>query len=261
MTHQNKATERAYYDQLFASRKRFDQFPDDRIYEIVAEAAGRATPGRMALDLGCGSGTQALCLMKEGFVVVSADLSSEAAKLCRANTAGADKTLGVINADAEALPLASASVDVCVCSLFLHHFSSLETVAVELERVVRPGGVVIATDANAHNPFSWLFFNVIHQVRPIPWVTPDQRALSRREISGAFGKHGFGEFEFSSFSTELRRDWLGQSFAFSVNFRARQFLLALSKVALPQLSRGNILLSTFRRQGGRDRSGPAGRTA
>ena len=261
MTHQNKAAERAYYDQLFASRKRFDQFPDDRIYVVVANAASRATPGRTALDLGCGAGTQALCLMRDGFVVVSADLSPEATKLCRSNTTGARNFIGVINADAEALPLAGASVDACVCSLFLHHFSSLETVAAELQRVVRPGGVVVATDANAHNPFSWLFFNVIHRVRPMPWVTPDQRALHRTEITRAFGQHGFGDFEFRSFSTELRRDWLGKSFAITVNFRARQLLLALSNVALPPLSRGNILLSTFRRQGDPGRSRPTARTA
>jgi SAM-dependent methyltransferase len=249
MMHQNKETERAYYDQLFAARKGFDQFPDNRIYEIVADAASRGTVGRVALDLGCGSGTQALCLMQEGFTVVSADLSHEATKLCRNNAARAPRFIGVINADAESLPLANASVDVCVCSLFLHHFRSLETVAAELRRVVRPGGVVVATDANAHNPFSWLFFNVIHQIRRIPWVTPDQRALTRGEIEQAFGSQGFGDFEFTSFSTELRRDWLGSSFAFTVNFRLRQLLLAASRVALPPIARGNIILSTFRREG------------
>jgi len=138
-------------------------------------------------------------------------------------------------------------VDACVCSLFLHHFSSLETVAAELQRVVRPGGVVVASDANAHNPFVWLFFNVVHRLHRLSWLTPDQRALSRSEIADCFGRHGFGEFQFSSFSTELRRDWLGRSFGFSVNFYVRQALLSFSKVIFPPLARGNGLLSTFRR--------------
>jgi SAM-dependent methyltransferase len=247
MIHQDKTAERNYYNQLFSSRKRFDQFRDDRLYEMVATAARHGTSGGLALDLGCGSGTQALCLMREGFAVLSADLSSEAAALCRANTAGAKQLLGVINADAEALPIRDASVDACICSLFLHHFASLDTVAAELRRVVRPGGVVVATDANAHNPFVWLFFNVIHRVHRLRWVTPDQRAITRSELSSSFGRHGFGEFTFSSFSTDLRRDWLGQSVAFSVNFHLRRALLGISEFLLPPLSRGNGLLSTFRR--------------
>jgi SAM-dependent methyltransferase len=245
--HQNKASEREYYDQLFSSRKRFDQFENDRVYEVVAAAARQAVTGGTALDLGCGSGTQALCLTKQGFAVISADLSPEAAKLCRANTAGAERILGVVNADAESLPFRDASVDACICSLFLHHFSSLDTVARELRRVVRPGGVVVATDANAHNPFVWLFFNVIHRVHRLPWVTPDQRAITSHELADCFGRHGFGDFQFSSFSTPLRRDWLGQSLAFSVNFHLRRSLLKLSEAVLPPLCRGNGLLTTFRR--------------
>jgi len=257
MFFQDKSSERQYYDDLFASRKRFDQFTDDRLYEEVAAAARQATSGTVALDLGCGSGTQAVCLMKQGFAVVSADLSFEATKLCHTKTAGASSMLGVINADAETLPFRDGSIDVCICSLFLHHFSSLETVASELRRIVRPGGVVLATDANAHNPFVWLFFNVMHRVRPLSWLTPNQRALWRSDIADCFGRHGFGDFQFSSFSTELRRDWLGSSLAFSINFHTRQALLGLSQVLLPPLSRGNGLLSTFRRLPGPARTADA----
>jgi ubiquinone/menaquinone biosynthesis C-methylase UbiE len=132
--HQNKASEREYYDQLFSSRKRFDQFENDGVYEVVAAAARQAVAGGTALDLGCGSGTQAICLTKEGSGVISADLSPEATKLCRANTAGAERILGVVNADAEWLPFRDASDDACICSLFLHHFRSL----LKLSEAVRP---------------------------------------------------------------------------------------------------------------------------
>jgi SAM-dependent methyltransferase len=245
--HQDKARERDYYDRLFSARGRFDQFRDTQLYERVAARARAGTPGRVALDLGCGSGTLAACLVGQGFAVVSADLSLEAARLCARNLGGAGAFIGVINADAELLPLPAASVDACVCSLLLHHFASLERVAAELQRVVRPGGVVVATDANAHNPFAWLFFNVVHRVRPLPWMTANQRAIASREIARVFGARGFGNFEFSSYASELRRDWLGRSFAFTLNYRARQLLLALSRVALPPLARGNVLVSTFAR--------------
>jgi SAM-dependent methyltransferase len=197
--------------------------------------------------------------MNNGFAVVSADLSFEAAKLAQARTRNESRMLGVVNADAETLPFRDGSVDVCICSLFLHHFSSLDSVAGELRRIVKPGGVVLATDANAHNPFVWLFFNVMHRVHRLSWLTPNQRALWTSDIEDCFRRHGFGDFQFSSFSTELRRDWLGGSLAFTLNFHARQALLGLSKVVLPPLSRGNGLLSTFRRLPGP--AAPAGSAA
>lgn len=246
MSGQDKAAEQNFYDGLFKSRGRFDQFQGE-IYEQVAAEARRATKGTVALDLGCGSGTQSLCLMDQGFFVIAADLSFEAAKLSKANANKADRSLWVINADAEFLPFPDASIDACVCSLLLHHFKTLERVAAELQRVVRPGGVVIATDANEHNPFVWLFFNVIHRLHPLSWVTPNQRALGCEEIARTFGRFGFGDFRFSSFTTELRRDWLGNSLGFTLNFYARAFLMGVSRLVLPRLSRGNGLLTVARR--------------
>ena len=41
MVHQDKTSERDYYDQLFATRKRFDQFTDERLYETVAATKSR----------------------------------------------------------------------------------------------------------------------------------------------------------------------------------------------------------------------------
>jgi len=243
---QNKVAEQQYYDNLFRERKRFDQFQVE-IYEHVAAEARRGTQGSVALDLGCGSGTQTLCLMDKGFQVVSADLSFEAAKISKSNTRHAKNIGLVVNADAESLPFSDASIDACVCSLFLHHFKNLDGVASELQRVMRPGGVVVATDANAHNPFAFLFFNVVHKMRPLSWLTPDQRALTCKEIEGSFGKFGFSQFQFDSFTTDLRRDWLGDSFVFTLNFYARALLLWVSRRTLPKLAQGNGLISVFKR--------------
>jgi SAM-dependent methyltransferase len=243
---QDKIAERHYYEQLFRTRGRFDQFQIS-IYEQVAAQARAATDGTVALDLGCGSGTQSQCLMERGFSVVSADLSFQATKIARLTTQGAGRMFGVLNADAEFLPFRDASVDACICSLLLHHFATLEPIAAELRRVVRPGGVVIATDANAHNPFVWLFFNVVHRLHPLSWMTTNQRALWRGEIERTFSRYGFGEFRFSSFSTALRRDWLGDSLGYTLNFHVRNLLMQLSRIILPPLARGNGLLSVFRR--------------
>lgn len=243
---QDKAAERDYYEKLFSTRRSFNQF-QTAIYERVAAEARKGAQGNRALDIGCGSGTQAVCLIERGFDVVTLDLSLEAVKLARAAVTGAGATVRAANADAELLPIRDASVDACVCGLLLHHFPTLDGVAAELRRVVRPGGVVVAIDANGHNPFAWLFFNVVHRYYGLPHLTPNQRALRRSEIRKVFSRFGFGDFAFDSMTSDLKRDWLGGSLAAQMNFYARRAVLRLSDLAMPSICRGNMLLGTFRR--------------
>lgn len=51
---------------------------------------------------------------------------------------------------AEQLPAATASMDVAMCHMLLHHVISPRTVLNELRRVVRPGGYILIIDAHAH---------------------------------------------------------------------------------------------------------------
>jgi ubiquinone/menaquinone biosynthesis C-methylase UbiE len=243
---QDKESEQRFYDELFKRRKRFDQFQHE-IYEGIAADARREATGDRALDLGCGSGTQSLCLARAGFRVTAADLSAEAVKLTQSALDELHGPHVAIHADAEHLPLEDASVDACVCSLLWHHFSDLRPIAKELARVLKPGAPLIAIDANAHNPFAFLFFNVVHRLRPLAGLTPNQRAIGKAEIQRVFGAAGFENFRFHSITSELRRDWLGQSLGAKLNFHSRRAVLALSRVVLPQVAHGNILYSAMRR--------------
>jgi RNA polymerase sigma factor (sigma-70 family) len=51
---------------------------------------------------------------------------------------------------AEELPLPTASVDIAMCHMLLHHVVSPRTVLAELRRVVRPGGYLVIIDAHRH---------------------------------------------------------------------------------------------------------------
>lgn len=247
VTTQDKESEQRYYDALFKRRGKFDQF-QRAIYERIAQEARAGTAGLRALEIGCGSGVQALCLHEQGFAVAAMDLSREAVRVARATVNSATgRPIAVMIADAEHLPIADASIDACVCGLLLHHFADLDHVADEIARIVKPGGVVVAIDANGHNPFVWLFLNVVHRFGHLPHLTPNQRALRRGEITDAFARRGFENFRFASMTSELRRDWLGGSLAASLNFQARRFVLAVTRVVLPSISQGNMLLSVFRR--------------
>ena len=60
--------------------------PDPHLVELVE--TGRVAPGR-TLEVGCGTGTNALWLAARGFEVTGIDLASRAIELARAKTAGA----------------------------------------------------------------------------------------------------------------------------------------------------------------------------
>ncbi len=240
---QDKVSERAFYDELFARRGRFDQF-DPSVYQRLARAARERTNGAQAIDIGCGSGTQAVALAEQGFNVLALDLSWEAVRLTHQNCTSEPK-IEVVCADAEHLPVPDRSVDACVCGLLLHHFKDLDLIADELERIVRPGGVVVTLDANAHNPFVWMFLNVIHRLKPLKRLTPNQRALWQGEIRRVFQDRGFTGFEFAAFSTRLKQDWLGGSLGAKLNFHTRAAVLRMSEMVLPQISRGNVLMGVF----------------
>jgi len=244
---QDKASERRFYDELFARRGRFDQFGQD-VYRQMARLAREGTRGKLALDIGCGAGDLSLCLIDEGFQVVSADLSNEAVRIASGSVRDAGHLPAAIHADAEHLPLPDACVDACLCSLLLHHFASLRPIAREIHRVLKPGGIVVALDANGHNPFAFLYFNVIHRFWHLSGLTSNQRALRSTEIERIFFEQGFHDFHFSSISTALEKDWLGGSVGASLNYYTRAAVLRLSEALLPQVQRGNCLLTRFRRR-------------
>jgi SAM-dependent methyltransferase len=112
----------------------------------------RQTPaGRpvTVVDLGAGGGDLALRLARWGRQVgrslslVALDLDPETLRLARQRTAPS-RGIGVVGADAAALPLGDASVDVVVSSLLLHHLDPGVAAAAlaEMARVSRLGFVV-----------------------------------------------------------------------------------------------------------------------
>lgn len=96
--------------------------------------------GPMALDLGCGTGRYTRLLAARGASVVSLDRSPE--MLAHACAEARRR----IRADACAVPLADASVDLVVAGLVAPDLAELEPVLAEIARVLRPGGSVVYSD-------------------------------------------------------------------------------------------------------------------
>jgi SAM-dependent methyltransferase len=111
--------------------------------------------GRRVLEVGCGSAPCARWLRRAGAEAIALDLSggmlARAAELNRATGIA----VPLLQADAGALPLTSASVDLA-CSAYggLPFVADVESALAEVTRVLRPGGRFVAS---VNHPMRWPF--------------------------------------------------------------------------------------------------------
>lgn len=110
--------------------------------------------GARVLDLGCGEGRHAIAAwLKTEAHCVGIDLSlrdlrsaaTKAAEFGAVVPASAAGSLAFGCADALGLPFADHCFDVVICSEVLEHIGPYREVLAEVRRVLRPGGVLVAS--------------------------------------------------------------------------------------------------------------------
>lgn len=95
------------------------------------------TPGR-ALDIGAAGGGNTRVLQALGWHVMALEYTPEGAEAAR------DRGLSVIRSDAQALPVADASMELVTALDVLEHVPDDGRAAAEIYRVLKPGGVLVA---------------------------------------------------------------------------------------------------------------------
>ena len=93
-------------------------------------------PGRRTLDVGCGEGRLTRDLKQRGHNVIGIDSSPTMIAAARET----DTSMDIRLANATAIPLADASVDLAVAFMTLHDMDAMPDVILELARVLEPGG-------------------------------------------------------------------------------------------------------------------------
>lgn len=111
----------------------------DRLAEHLVAHAGTALADRLALDVGAGHGAATRALQARGARVVAADLSSAMLR------ADAQSRPPAVVADLNLLPLRDAAVDLAVASFVVSHLEDPAGGLREMARVVRRGGVLLAS--------------------------------------------------------------------------------------------------------------------
>lgn len=113
----------------------------------LRDALDALFPGRRAgsvrvLDAGCGAGEFLAFLGRVGFAVAGVDLSVEAVERARRRNPDAEVKVGSVE---ERLPFRSESFDAVWCTEVLEHVFDVHATLSELNRVLRPSGVLVLT--------------------------------------------------------------------------------------------------------------------
>ena len=105
--------------------------------------------GDRVLDLGCGEGRHAIVAYLESDVhSVGVDLSVQDLSRAREKfadfqqTQEASRELSLTSADALSLPFANDTFDKIICSEVLEHIPDYESVLLEIQRILKPGGLL-----------------------------------------------------------------------------------------------------------------------
>jgi len=113
-----------------------------RLSDWVLDLIGH-WPDLWVLDVGCGNGTYLSACRDRGAQVVGCDLSFGMLQSARHDA--------LVNADVMALPFASESLDVVLAPHMLYEVSDVEGALLEVRRVLKPGGVLLAvTNGSNH---------------------------------------------------------------------------------------------------------------
>jgi SAM-dependent methyltransferase len=129
----------AEYTRMFENEDRYWWFVSRR--ELVIDLIARyvTVPNPIIVDVGCGTGATASALGRFGRVV-GVDFSPLALEACASR--GLNK---LVRARAEAIPLASGSVDAIVATDILEHLDDDLAALAEFRRVLKPGGQAVIT--------------------------------------------------------------------------------------------------------------------
>ncbi len=135
---------RRYWDKQSASYDRQMQFFDRTLFAgsrawVCSQAAGDT------LEVAVGTGLN-LPLYPAGVRLTGIDLSPAMLDKARARASGLGRPAGLREADAHALPFPAATFDTVVCTFSLCAIPDPRLAISEMNRVLRPGGLLLLAD-------------------------------------------------------------------------------------------------------------------
>lgn len=120
----------------------------------VAEALPAPTAGgpvcRVAVDLGCGTGTVLERMLPRAREVIGVDGSPRMLEMARRRLADAGARVSLRIGELDHLPLRDGEADFASINMVLHHLSEPVTALREIGRTLRTGGLLFLSDFDRH---------------------------------------------------------------------------------------------------------------
>jgi ubiquinone/menaquinone biosynthesis C-methylase UbiE len=124
-------------------------FFSDSVREKAFSVAG-VQPGKLAADIGAGSGFITEGLIQKGVRVIAVD-QSEAMLAVMQKKFADHPGIQYRPGNAESLPIADDRVDYAFANMYLHHVETPPAAIREMVRILKPEGKLVITDLDTHD--------------------------------------------------------------------------------------------------------------
>lgn len=143
------STSKGYFDEIGAA---WDDLRSKLFSEAVRERAlsvAAVEPGRVAADVGAGTGFITTGLVERGVRCIAIDQSPVMLEALRRKLPRDDQ-VDCRTGEAERLPVEDGAVDYAFANMYLHHVDRPFEAIAEMVRILRPGGRLVVTDLDTH---------------------------------------------------------------------------------------------------------------
>ncbi len=120
-------------------------FPDSISEKAITKA--NVHSGKLAADIGAGTGFITEALIKKDIGVIAVDQSKSMIAELKAKFKALDCRVG----NAEKIPIENGKVDYVFANMCLHHVETPLHAIKEMTRVLKTGGILVITDLDEHN--------------------------------------------------------------------------------------------------------------
>ena len=148
----------------------FSRYMEDGAREFYRRL--EVAPGTRLLDVGCGAGQLALIAARNGAIVTGCDIATNWLEKARARAKAEDLAITFEEGDAEALPYGDGQFDVVVSLVGAMFAPRPASVAAELMRVCRPGGMIAMANWTAEGFIGQMFKTIGRHIAPSGMPAP-----------------------------------------------------------------------------------------
>jgi len=124
-------------------------FFSEELRNLAYRKAG-ITEGKLAVDVGAGTGFISEGLLKKGLKVIAVDQSNEMLSIMK-NKFSKYSEIQYIKSDIEKLPIEDDFADYVFANMFLHHAEHPDKAIIEMTRILKKGGKLVITDLDKHD--------------------------------------------------------------------------------------------------------------